>query len=156
MFVLLMFLAGCATSENIGVLDLEERFQREVYDISIDHYIETAEDIITIGERFFVNQMMEIFMNYNQYLGRTLQFEGIFQTYSWNDNDFHLVIRYMLGCCSPEEMIGFEILMDENFGVFEDDAWVEVTGVLDLDDDFLVIRVTNIVELEERGMELVF
>lgn len=112
-------------------------------------------DIIYIGERFFVNEMMEIFFNSDQYLGRTLQYEGIFSTFIWGDTTTYLVTRNMLGCCSPEEMIGFEVKLGD-FRPFEDDAWVKVTGVLDLDDGFLVIRVTDIAELDERGAELVF
>jgi len=114
-----------------------------------------GEDIIEIGERFFVNQVMEILLNHQQYLGRTIRYEGMFRTVSWGDMEFSLVYRNSLGCCSPEEVVGFEVIMD-GFELFEDNTWVEVTGVLEFDGMYVVIRVTDIVELEERGAELVF
>jgi len=112
------------------------------------------DDIIEIGERFFVNQMTEIFLNHSQYMGRTIRYEGMFRTARWGDMEFSVVYRNVPGCCSPEEVMGFEVVMD-GFELFEDNAWVEVTGVLDFDGSYIIIRVTEIVELEERGAEWV-
>ena len=115
----------------------------------------SSDGIIEIGERFFITQMTEIFLNHNRYLGRTIRYEGMFRTASFAGEDFSIVYRNALGCCSPNEVIGFEVIMDD-FELFEDNTWVEVTGVLDFDGMFVVVRVTDIIELEERGAELVF
>jgi len=111
-------------------------------------------DVIMIGERFFANQMQEIFLNHQQYLGSTLQFEGMFRTMTTRYGDeFFMVYRYAIGCCG-EEIMGLEIDMSE-FTPFVDNAWVEVNGVLDIDQGFLVLRTISIVEMDERGAELV-
>jgi putative membrane protein len=110
-------------------------------------------DAVVISERFFVNEMLEVVLNHQQYLGRTLQFEGMFRTMPWHDTDRFIVMRYHFGCCG-EEPIGLEVVMN-GVAPFEQDAWVEVTGTLDIDNGFLVLRVTSIVELEERGLEVV-
>jgi len=114
----------------------------------------SSDDVIYISERFFVNEITEIFLNQQQYLGRTVRYEGMFRTSSWAGEDFSFVYRNVPGCCSPEEVLGFEVLMD-GFEIFDDNTWVEVIGVLEHDDGFLVLRVLEIVELQERGAEFV-
>ena len=110
-------------------------------------------DTVVISERFFVNEMKEVVFNPNQYLGRTLQFEGMFRIVPVGDINRFIVMRYTIGCCG-EEPIGLEVIMG-NFTPFEHNAWVEVAGTLDLNDGFLVLHVTSITELDERGAELV-
>ena len=112
------------------------------------------DDVIVITERFFVNEMTEIFLNHQQYLGRTIQYEGMFRTSSWAGEYFSFVYRNVPGCCSPTEILGFELVMD-GFESFEDNAWVEVTGVLEHDGQFILLRVVDILELDERGAETV-
>jgi len=112
-------------------------------------------DIIVIGERFFVNQVVEIVMNANQYTGRTIQFEGIFRAINnaqTGDNHF-FVMRFTQGCCGIE-MIGLEVLMEDRTPI-DDDAWVEVTGILEIIDGLPMLRVTAIIEMDERGAEFV-
>jgi len=112
-------------------------------------------DIIVIGERFFVNQVVEIVVNANQYMGRTIQFEGIFRAISNSQTgDSHFfVMRYTMGCCGIE-MVGLELIMEDGVP-FGDDAWVEVTGVLERRDGLPMLRVTAITEMDERGSEFV-
>ena len=112
-----------------------------------------SDDTVVISERFFLHEMQEIFFNHQQYLGRTIQFEGMFRTIPWGDDDRFIVMRYHWGCCG-EEPVGLEIDLN-NFAPLAQNAWVEVTGTLDIDDVFLILRVTSIVELEERGLEVV-
>ena len=113
----------------------------------------SGDNTVVISERFFVNEMLEIVMNHRQYLGRTLQFEGMFRAIPVDDVDRFIVMRYMDGCCG-QDAIGLEVIIGD-LAPFAHDAWVEVTGTLDLDDGFLVVRVTSITELEERGSEFV-
>ena len=105
---------------------------------------------VDIGERFFVNQMFEIFLNYRQYLGNTIRYEGMFHTIQWGGDEFHVVFRYMLGCCGEEEILGFEVMLNDT-DPFPDDTWVEVIGELDQDDGFLIVRVISITEMDQRG-----
>jgi len=170
-----LILVGCTGANDGIVFDLEQRFQGESSGVagsaeapggtnSADVHSSNesslalpevdARNVIVIGERFFVNQMFEIFLNHQQYIDRVVQYEGLFRTIEWNGLDFYIVYRYMLGCCGEEERIGFEVVMD-GFEPFADDAWVEVVGVLDTDDGFLVLRVISITEMDERGLTFV-
>ena len=126
---------GCAGSDNGG------------YNGSDDSRI------VVISERFFVLELMEVLLNHQQYMGRTIQLEGMFRTIDGNGVDRFAVMRYTQDCCS-EKPIGLEVIM-EGFSPFADDAWVEVTGTLAVYNDFLVLKVTSITELARRGAEVV-
>jgi len=119
--------------------------------------IRTDDDgIIRIGERFFVQQVFDILLNTQDYLGRTIQYEGIFRIVQWRaEGDDHIVIRYTMGCCG-EEPVGFFILLSDNLYPFpSDQAWVNVTGVLEIYEGSLMLRAISLVEMEERGSALV-
>jgi len=111
------------------------------------------DDTVVISERFFANEMQEVVLNHQQYLGRTIQFEGMFRTISVSDVDRFLVMRYHDGCCG-EEPVGLEVILGD-FEPFAQDAWVEVTGILEVAGGFLVLEVTNIRELSVRGREVI-
>jgi len=113
----------------------------------------SGDDTVVISERFFVHEMQEVVFNHQQYLGRTIQFEGMFRIIPMGGIDRFLVMRYMVGCCG-EEPVGLEVVM-ENIPAFDYNAWVEVTGILEMNNGFLVLQLTNIVELDERGLEVV-
>jgi len=116
-------------------------------------------DVLVIGDRFFVIQIQDIFMNRHDYLGRTIQYEGVFRTIHWFEtgNDYHVVVRYMFTCCSLEP-IGLEVLLPGGMEPFPDDVWVEVTGVLEEHGEqgrFLRLRASSLIEKAERGLEIV-
>ena len=107
------------------------------------------DNIVHIGERFFVNQLLEVLLNSRQYMGRVIRYEGMFFTVPWVD-DFYIVYRYMFGCCGELDKIGFEVMPGE-FEPFPNGTWVEVVGMLDTDGDILVLRVISLTELDEPG-----
>lgn len=120
---------------------------------------EQQEDVIGIGQRFFIQQMAEIHMNASLYMGRAIRYEGMF----WNVEcpftgvDRHFVVRFASACCGGGGAIGFEIEMGY-LAPFPDDAWVEITGILGEceTDGFLYLAAISVIELEERGEEVVF
>jgi len=114
------------------------------------------DNILVIGDRFFVQQVHDIFLNTSQFLGWTIQYEGIFRIIHWSHgDDFHVVMRYTISCCG-EVPIGFFILLPDSLSLFPPDhAWVKLTGVLEEYNDFLVIRATSLIEMEERGSDFV-
>ncbi|MCL2387986.1 MAG: hypothetical protein FWC89_10635 [Defluviitaleaceae bacterium] len=133
--------------DNVGNVDNMGTTEPFIFPEDLD-----TDNIITITERFFVNQLFEVLLNHQQYIGRVIQYEGMFYTVSWDD-DFFIVYRYMSCCGNEQDRIGFEVTGD--FAPFPDNAWVEVTGMLDTQNDFLVLRVLDIEEKAERGSAFV-
>jgi len=119
-----------------------------------------SDDVMEISERFFITQMTEINMNADEYVGQTIRYEGVFQTMNWSatGEEYHMVIRYILGCCGDDGFIGYEIYLGDT-EPFPDDAWVEVTGVLEWYEvggmRFLRVMATSIREMDQRGAEFV-
>jgi len=116
---------------------------------------EENDDTLVIGDRFFVTQIMDIFMNPRIYMGKTIRYEGMFRTLIWfTGDDNFAVIRYTIGCCG-EEPIGLRVLLPCGMEPFAEDAWVEVIGILERSNGSPVVRVTSIVETAERGSRFV-
>ncbi|MCL2828272.1 MAG: hypothetical protein FWD99_05980 [Oscillospiraceae bacterium] len=137
LFVALLFLTGCA--DEIG------------------------EDDVVITDRFFILQIEEIHLNTDEYLGRTIRYEGMFRSVYWPGTSqyYHYVIRYTDSCCGVGGAIGFEVYFENgNIPTVEEDAWVAVVGVLEQYEEnwitLLRLRVTSITELDERGEEFVY
>ncbi|MCL2223856.1 MAG: hypothetical protein FWB96_02685 [Defluviitaleaceae bacterium] len=132
LFVLFAFV-GC--NEN-GAATEDENYPRIVPDV-------------IISDRFFPQQVSEIYMNPSIYLGQIIQLQGLFITETWQGEYFHAVAQVVPSCCSPDGLMGFEILLDGK-DPFEERAWVEFTGVLEEDaDGILVLRALQIIEADE-------
>jgi len=119
--------------------------------------VDPGNEVHEITERFFAMQFFEISINTEEFLGRTIRYEGMFITHYWEYTDeyFHLVYRYTEGCCNPVEPLGLEVYLD-GIDPLPDGAWVEVTGILErFDYGFLRLAVTSLIEKEERGAEFV-
>ena len=116
------------------------------------------EDVIEIGERVFVNQITSIIINSSEYLGRTIQYEGIFWIADNQGTEHHFVLRYQYDCCGNHGVIGFELNLD-GLAPLPHDAWVEVVGVLEESAGEALnpvrLRVVSLTELAERGREIV-
>jgi len=116
--------------------------------------------ILEIGERFFVEQMTDINMNADDHIGRVIRYEGMFRTIHWpaTGEDYHMVLRRTLGCCGDDGVIGYEVYLG-GIAPFEEDAWVEVTGMLEWYEvgglRFLRVVASSVIELDERGEEFV-
>jgi len=126
-------------------------------------------DVVEIDERFFLTQIMHITRNADEYIGRTIRYEGMFQSFYWPASGFfYMVNRNTWGCCGEDGMVGFEV----NLGDIEplaDNAWVEVYGVLEwyvvewtADEEHdreplrvLRVAIESLTELDERGEEFV-
>ena len=118
------------------------------------------DDIVEIPEQFFVTQIQSLHVNAEEYVGRTIRYEGIFQTMHWDlvGSDVHLVYRYVWDCCGNDGEAGFWVHLG-GIEPLPDNAWVEVTGVLEWYEvaGFQVLRVAaaSLREMEERGAEVV-
>ena len=119
-------------------------------------------DILDIPEKLFIAQTNDIYYNADDYLGRTIRYEGMYKNSAeWakaGDETLHYVIRYGPGCCGYDANAGFEVAWDGGYP--EADDWVEVVGVLEQYEEdgyeYLRLNLSSLKVLETRGAEYVY
>lgn len=119
--------------------------------------------IIEIKEKMFITQVNDVYLNPQDYLGKTIKLEGVFKNEKSYDGDqYCFVIRYGPGCCGNDGIVGFEIKWDEDNAkpYPKADSWVESTGVLkqyeaDGYSDYLYLDLVSLNVLNKRGAETV-
>jgi uncharacterized membrane protein YcgQ (UPF0703/DUF1980 family) len=122
-----------------------------------------GENIIEIKEKLFIAQTNDVYLNPEDYLGKTIKLEGLFKSETGYDADYCFVIRYGPGCCGYDGNAGFEVAWDNpapDLGAYpEEDSWVEAVGVLDSYDEngypYLYLSLASLTVKEPRGAEFV-
>jgi len=118
-----------------------------------------GEEVIEIGEKMFIEQMNDIYYNFDEYDGKKIRYEGIF--YAYPDSEqfpaYQAVIRRGPGCCGDDGEVGFEVKWDKEYPA--QDEWVEVIGVLSKDEESgyqrIQVELTSLEVLTTRGEEFV-
>ncbi|MDR0302699.1 MAG: hypothetical protein LBI04_10360 [Treponema sp.] len=119
--------------------------------------------VVEIKEKMFISQVNDVYLNAEDYLGKTIKLEGIFkqEQYSEWDDPYRFVLRYGPGCCGNDGNVGFEIKWEDNTQPYpDDDSWVETTGVLKFYGDtgymqYLYLDLISLNVLSRRGAEIV-
>jgi uncharacterized membrane protein YcgQ (UPF0703/DUF1980 family) len=116
--------------------------------------------IVEIGDRMFISQVNDVYLNAKDYMGKTIKLEGIFKC----EAPYNFVIRYGYGgCCGADANVGFEVMWDKTSEkpYPAADSWVEATGVLKLHSEgsnsqYLYLDLASLNIMDKRGMEFVF
>ena len=119
-----------------------------------------AGDIVEIKEKMFVAQTNDVYINPDEYLGRTIKLEGMFGLDTEMSPPLYYVFRYGPGCCGYDANAGFEVVWkDEKTAYPNENDWVEAAVVLEnYDDDgepYLRLALTSLTVKAERGIERV-
>jgi uncharacterized membrane protein YcgQ (UPF0703/DUF1980 family) len=120
-----------------------------------------ASGVIEIKEKMFIAQTNDIYVNANDYLGKTIRYEGVFNqedgSVAGQPVTYSMVIRYGPGCCGNDGNVGFEVDWDKPYPEVND--WVEAEGVLEQYDEegtmYLRLKLSSLNVLPERGEETV-
>lgn len=114
-------------------------------------------DVVEITERFFVAQTNDVYLNPDDYYGKTIRYQGFYDIYTdeATGETYHYIARYGPGCCANDTLVGFEIVHDGDMPELGD--WVEVSGYIELleAENVIVLRTTGMQALDERGAETV-
>lgn len=127
LIILMIMLAGCGSKdESTSVLD-DANAEAVVTEASVD---KPSSEVVEIGEKMFTEQVNDIYYNPDEYLGKTIKYEGVFETQEFEDStqNYSAVFRYGPGCCGDDGLVGFEVVWDKEYP--KQDDWVEVVGVL--------------------------
>jgi len=88
-------------------------------------------EVYEISNRFFTQQVFSIMHNSDNFLGRTIRYEGVYMPLPcrFTGDNIYFVVQFGDDCCG-EEIVGFEVYLNEidDIAAF---TWVEVTGVLE-------------------------
>lgn len=164
----MMALSACGSGDNSSDASVNQTAEDLVSSgtSSSDHNAVSSQsgDMIEIEENLFIAQTNDIYINTDDYLGKTVKYEGIFLIENWEETDstYYYVIRYGPGCCGYDSNAGFEVIWDDESNVDypEDDEWVEASGILEKYEedgfDYLRVRLTSLTVLKERGDEYVY
>jgi len=122
------------------------------------------DNIVEIKEKMFIAQVMDVYNNAEDYLGKTIKLEGLFKEENSDEgNQYCFVLRYGPGCCGFDGNAGFEIRWDKSRAkpYPKVDSWIETIGVLKqyredgYDQDYLYLDLISLNVLNKRGAEAV-
>jgi zinc transport system permease protein len=118
-------------------------------------------EIIEIREKMFIAQTNDVYLNPEDYMGKTIKLEGLFKTETgYGNTSYRFVIRYGPGCCGYDGNAGFEVAWDQFRRTYPaEDAWVEAVGVLSSYEEdgfpYLYLALSDLNVKETRGAEFV-
>ena len=116
-------------------------------------------DVVEIREKMFIAQTNDIYMNAEDYLGKAIRYEGIFDVDFWAETGttYYYVIRYGPGCCGDDGEAGFEVRWEGEYP--EQNDWVEAVGILEAYEEegyqYLRLALSSLTVLPTRGAEFV-
>jgi len=118
---------------------------------------------VEIGEKMFVSQVNDVYLNTDDYLGKTIKLEGIFKQDQGYEKLYCFVLRYGPGCCGDDGNVGFEVAWadGEAQSYPPADSWVEAAGVLKTYEEedgyapYLYLDLSSLNVLSKRGAETV-
>jgi zinc transport system permease protein len=119
------------------------------------------ETVVEIKEKMFIAQTNDVYLNPEDYLGKTIKLEGLFKAEQYGDQSYCFVIRYGPGCCGNDGNAGFEVAWDNQAaGAYPAiDEWVEASGVLRTYEEdgypYLYLALSSLDVLDARGAEFV-
>ncbi|MBR3696852.1 MAG: hypothetical protein IKM97_01045 [Clostridia bacterium] len=114
-------------------------------------------NIVEITDNFFIEQTNDLYINLNDYIGKTIKIEGLIYSYEDSNGDIcYAVVRNTPGCCGSDGLAGLDIRYDEDYP--EEDTWVEVIGLVGSDTVYgskiPAIQVSSLT-LKEKGTTFV-
>ena len=120
-------------------------------------------DMVEIKEKMFIAQLNDVYLNQDDYLGRTIKYEGMFTAYTWEEMGmtYCLVYRQSPGCCGADGQAGFEVVWPDGSSKSypNENDWCEVVGTLETYEEYgasyLHIILDSLTVKSERGAEFV-
>ena len=142
--------AGDSIADETASDDIKQSTDFDPSDIDVD-----------ITENMYVTYINEIYINTEDYIGKILRIEGMFQAYKDENTKktYYYVYRTGPGCCGNDgSMCGFEFSWDGDMP--KDNDWIEVVGKLrSYEEDgytYLTLDAKSVTVMDARGSETVY
>ena len=122
--------------------------------------VNNSGDIIIIEEKMFMLELNDIYLNYKDYEGKTIKYDGFVYIDEFTKAT---VIGREYYCCGYDSyMIGFECDFGENKEkmILENDKWFDVEGIICINKgedgmEYPFVKITSIKEKAEEGQRVV-
>ncbi|MDR2457791.1 MAG: hypothetical protein LBD41_04855 [Clostridiales Family XIII bacterium] len=163
--IAILFLASCGSGSNEKAA--KESAKNDYGTKSVDvntNKKSSAEEMIVVGDRMFVTQMNDIYLNAADYIGKTIKYEGAFDIYELakTGEKYYSVLRKGPGCCGNDANVGLEVIYDSKNSKKaypKKNDWVECVGVLGEYEEsgakYLRLELSSLEVLPFRGQEYV-
>lgn len=142
-------LSGCAdnTGSNAlsGVTD-----NNDIADVKKDS------NIVEIKEKMFITQINDIYQNPNDYKGKVIKLEGMYDYYQDEETgkEYHGIIRNGPGCCGNDGVAGFHFTYNGDKPKQND--WIAVEGtVVSEGENNVTLALSKLTVKTKRGAEYV-
>lgn len=169
----MILITGCSDENKAVEVELNNSEQKtedisdnsktpveQIMDNALTDSIKNADgDEVVLRDKLFIAQCNDIYLNPDEYMGKTIKWEGIYTeaTNPETNQTYKFVIRYGPGCCGNDGTAGFEILFDGETPNLND--WVEASGEIEMieenGEEFVAIRLSELKVLDVRGQEFV-
>lgn len=110
-------------------------------------------NIVEIREKMFIQQCNDIYINPEQYQGKIIQMEGIYDEFQADGNVSRLIYRRSPGCCGDDGMVGFLFIYSGEMPKPND--WIKVSGTIDTVNNTVIMNIAQLEILKLRGAEFV-
>jgi len=120
---------------------------------------ENEKGVFDIREKMFIAQCNDIYLNPDEYKGRSIKIEGFCYVYTDSNTRKirYVVMRKGPGCCGNDGAAGFEFTYDGKYPISND--WLEVIGTVEAvnidKSDTVILRASQITVKDTRGAEYV-
>ncbi|GHV95432.1 hypothetical protein AGMMS50293_17520 [Spirochaetia bacterium] len=152
--IVIFVLLGCGNTKTVSPIPVKSSEENTV---------------IEIREKMFIAQTNDVYLNPEDYIGKTIKLEGLFKAEQYAENTplYCFVLRYGPGCCGSDGNAGFEVAWNEQRSTAPTaaktypniDDWVEAVGVLKTYEEdgypYLYLALTDLTILDQRGVEYV-
>jgi len=122
-----------------------------------------SRDVVEIKEKLFIAQLNDVYLNQDDYLGKTIKYEGMFTRFllAGKGTTYCLVYRNSPGCCGADGMAGFVVAWPDGTDKTypSENDWCEVVGTLETYEEngqsHLRIILDSLTVKSKRGAEFV-
>jgi zinc transport system permease protein len=150
-------------NNSVGTLSIDPPENITETTLEPEKPISSQGGIVEIKEKMFLAQTNDVYLNAEDYLGKTIKLEGLFKREQSEYGNYCFVLRYGPGCCGSDGNAGFEIAWEPRNQMLVKypnvDNWVEAVGVLKTYEEdgypYLYIALSSLNVLDKRGEEFV-
>lgn len=111
---------------------------------------------IVIGDKYYITQLNEIYLNTEDYLGKVIEIEG----FPLSNGQYNFIGRYGPGCCSNDAIAYLEYEYDQDLELIDEKDWIKIIGEIckgkDADGtEYIYINASSVEKKDTRGLDTV-